>query len=55
MRSLEEFTKVFSFDDFFKDAKAMRAVGMDFMISGGAAKHVPLEVRKRYLAMYVST
>jgi len=55
MRSLEEFTKVFSFDDLLQRYKGDKGCGDDFMISGGAAKHVPLEVWKRYLAMHVST
>jgi uncharacterized protein with HEPN domain len=48
IKEVEDFTKDLSFDDFCKDTKAMRAVTMDFIIIGEAAKHVPLETRKRY-------
>ena len=48
IEEVEDFTKGFSFDDFCKDTKAIRAVTMDFIIIGEAAKHVPLETRRRY-------
>jgi len=48
IKEIEEFMKGLSFDDFCKDTKAIRAVTMDFIIIGEAAKHLPLETRKRY-------
>src|SRR3990170_5085995 len=48
IKEVEDFTKGLSFDDFCKDTKVIRAVAMDFIIIGEAAKHVPTEVRKRY-------
>jgi uncharacterized protein with HEPN domain len=47
IKEIEEFMKGLSFDDFCKDTKATRAVAMDFIIIGEAAKHVPSEARKR--------
>jgi uncharacterized protein with HEPN domain len=47
IKEIEEFMKGLSFDDFCKDTKATRAVAMDFIIIGEAAKHVPLEARKK--------
>ncbi len=44
--------KPLSFDAFTKDIKAVRAVTMNFIVIGEAAKHVPADVRKltlRYL------
>jgi uncharacterized protein with HEPN domain len=48
IKEVEDFTKNLSFDDFRKDAKTIRAVAMDFIIIGEAAKHIPLETRKSY-------
>jgi uncharacterized protein with HEPN domain len=48
IQEVEEFMKNLSFDQFSKDTKAIRAVTMDFIVIGEAAKHVPAEVRKRY-------
>jgi uncharacterized protein with HEPN domain len=48
IKEVEKFIKGLSFDDFCKDTKAIRAVTMDFIIIGEAAKHVPSETRKRY-------
>ena len=48
IKEVEDFMKGLSFDDFCKDTKATRAVTMDFIIIGEAAKHIPLETRKRY-------
>jgi len=48
IKEVEDFTKGLSFEDFRKDTKAIRAVTMDFIIIGEAAKHVPSEARKRY-------
>ncbi|MFA5366001.1 MAG: DUF86 domain-containing protein [Candidatus Bathyarchaeia archaeon] len=45
---VEEFMRDLSFDDFSKDTKVVRAVTMDFIMIGEAAKHVPAEARKRY-------
>jgi uncharacterized protein with HEPN domain len=46
IKEVEEFMKGLSFEDFCKDTKATRAVAMDFIVIGEAAKHVPAEVRK---------
>jgi uncharacterized protein with HEPN domain len=48
IEEVEEFMKNLSFDDFSKDTKVIRAVTMDFIVIGEAAKHVPTETRKRY-------
>lgn len=48
IQEVEDFMKDLSFDDFSKDTKAIRAVTMDFIVIGEAAKHVPPETRKRY-------
>jgi len=48
IKEVEDFMKGLSVDDFRKDTKAIRAVTMDFIIIGEAAKHVPLEARKRH-------
>ena len=48
IKEAEEFMKDLTFEDFCKDIKATRAVAMDFIIIGEAAKHVPAEVRKNY-------
>ena len=48
IKEAEEFMKGLSFDDFSRDTKVIRAVTMDFIIIGEAAKHVPVEARKRY-------
>src|SRR4030066_291125 len=37
-----------SFDDFSKNTQAIRAVTMDFVIIGEAAKHLPLETRRKH-------
>ena len=37
-----------SIDRFSKDTKVVRAVTMDFIVIGEAAKHVPTDVKKRY-------
>jgi len=47
-KEVEEFTKGLSFDDFCEDTKVIRAVAMDFIIIGEAAKHIPADIRKRY-------
>jgi uncharacterized protein with HEPN domain len=48
IEEVEEFMRNLSFDDFSKDTKVIRAVTMDFIVIGEAAKHVPTETRKRY-------
>jgi len=48
IKEVEDFMKGLSFDDFCKDTKATRAVTMDFIIIGEAAKHIPLTARKAY-------
>jgi uncharacterized protein with HEPN domain len=48
IEEVEEFIRNLSFDDFSKDTKVIRAVTMDFIVIGEAAKHVPTETRKRY-------
>ena len=48
INEVNEFMKGLSFDDFCQDTKAMRAVTMDFIVIGEAAKHVPTEARKKY-------
>jgi uncharacterized protein with HEPN domain len=45
---IEEFMKDLSFDEFAKNALANRAVTMDFIVIGEAAKHMPIAIRKRY-------
>ncbi len=47
IQEVEDFMKNLSCDQFSKDTKAIRAVTMDFIVIGEAAKHVPAEVRKR--------
>ena len=48
IEEVEGFLKDLTFDDFCKDTKVIRAVTMDFIMIGEAAKHVPTETRKRY-------
>ena len=48
IEEVEDFTKGLLFDDFCKDIKAIRAVAMDFIIIGEAAKHIPAEIRKKH-------
>lgn len=45
---VEEFMKDLAYDDFLEDRKVSRAVTMDFIIIGEAAKHIPLDMRERY-------
>jgi uncharacterized protein with HEPN domain len=45
---IEEFMKDLSFDEFTENALTIRAVTMDFIVIGEAAKHLPTEIRKRY-------
>jgi uncharacterized protein with HEPN domain len=45
---IEEFLNNLSFEKFVKDTKVIRAVTMDMIIIGEAAKHVPIEIRKQY-------
>ena len=48
INEIEEFMKDLSFNEFSENALATRAVTMDFIVIGEAAKHLPLEIRKRY-------
>jgi uncharacterized protein with HEPN domain len=48
IKEIEEFIGDLSFDSFTKDTKVIRAITMDFIVIGEAAKHVPADVRKRY-------
>jgi uncharacterized protein with HEPN domain len=48
IQEIEEFMKDLSFDDFSQNKQATRAVTMDFIVIGEAAKHLPVETRKRY-------
>ena len=48
IEEVEGFMENLSFEEFSKDTKVIRAVTMDFIIIGEAAKRVPAEVRKRY-------
>lgn len=48
IEEVEEFMGNLSFDEFTKDTKAVRAVTMNFIVIGEAAKHVPADVRKLY-------
>jgi uncharacterized protein with HEPN domain len=48
IKEVEKFIEGLSFDEFSEDRKAMRAVTMDFIIIGEAAKRIPLEIRKKY-------
>ena len=48
IKEVEEFLKDLSFDDFAKNTQAIRAVTMDFVIIGEAAKHLPAEKRRKH-------
>jgi uncharacterized protein with HEPN domain len=48
IEEVESFLRNISFEEFEKDTMAIRAVTMDFIVIGEAAKHMPLELRKRY-------
>lgn len=48
IQEVEDFMDNLSFDDFSKDTKVVRAVTMNFIVIGEAAKHVPAEIRKSY-------
>jgi uncharacterized protein with HEPN domain len=37
-----------TFDEFSQNTQAVRAVTMDFIVIGEAAKHLPLETRRNY-------
>jgi uncharacterized protein with HEPN domain len=47
IKEIEEFLKGLSFDDFAENTLAIRAVTMDFVIIGEAAKHLPAETRRK--------
>jgi uncharacterized protein with HEPN domain len=48
IKEIQDFMGDLSFDQFAKDTKAVRAVTMDFIVIGEAAKHIPAEVRRNY-------
>ena len=48
IQEVEEFMDNLSFGDFLKDNKTIKAVTMDFIVIGEAAKNVPLETRKEH-------
>jgi uncharacterized protein with HEPN domain len=48
IEEVEEFMRDLTFDDFSEKTQAVRAVTMDFIVIGEAAKHLPLEVRRNY-------
>jgi uncharacterized protein with HEPN domain len=48
IEEVAEFMKDLSFDDFSRNKQVIRAVTMDFIVIGEAAKHLPPETRKRY-------
>ncbi len=48
IKEVENFMEGLSFGEFCKDTKATRAVTMDFIIIGEAAKHIPPATRKAY-------
>jgi uncharacterized protein with HEPN domain len=48
IEEVDEFMRDLTFDDFSEKTQAVRAVAMDFIVIGEAAKHLPLEVRKNY-------
>ena len=47
IKEIDEFMKDLSFDKFADNALAVRAVTMDFIVIGEAAKHLPAEIRKK--------
>lgn len=48
IQEIDSFMNQFSFDGFSKDAKTIKAVTMDFIIIGEAAKHIPKETREEF-------
>ncbi len=48
IEEIEEFTRNLTFDEFAKNKMAIRAVTMDFLIIGEAAKQIPDETKKKY-------
>jgi uncharacterized protein with HEPN domain len=48
IEEVEEFMRDLSFDDFCQKTQAVRAVTMDFIVIGEAAKHLPPETRREY-------
>lgn len=48
IKEVEDFLKGLSFDDFSKNTQVIRAVMMDLIIIGEAAKHLPAKIRKEY-------
>jgi len=48
IQEIDEFMKNLSFEEFAQNTLAVRAVTMDFIVIGEAAKHLPAETRKRH-------
>jgi uncharacterized protein with HEPN domain len=48
IKEVEDFMADLSFDDFSQNTQVVRAVTMDFLVIGEAAKHLPLEIRRGY-------
>ena len=48
IQEVEEFMDNLSFDEFLKDTKTVKAVTMDFIVIGEAAKYIPVEIRRGY-------
>lgn len=48
IEEVEEFMRNLTFDEFSQNTQAVRAVTMDFIVIGEAAKHLPLETRRNY-------
>jgi uncharacterized protein with HEPN domain len=48
IQEVEEFMGDLSFDDFLKDNKTVKAVTMDFIVIGEAAKYIPLDARRNH-------
>jgi uncharacterized protein with HEPN domain len=48
IQEVEEFMSGLSFDAFSKNTLTIRAVTMDFIVIGEAAKHLPLDLRRKY-------
>ncbi len=48
IEEVEEFMRDLTFDEFSENTQAVRAVTMDFIVIGEAAKHLPLETRRSY-------
>jgi len=49
IRKIESYTKGMTFDSFKKDAKTIDAVTRNIEVIGEAAKHIPSEIRLKYV------